>query len=147
MTRGAGTSGRAVKKPSRKAATPSRTPKTARRSAPSTPSIDDLQAQLNEASAREAATAEVLRVISSTPGELQLVFRTILENAIRICEATFGGLALCEGDDWRQVATQGASTAYVRMRTPETTYGSIRSTHWGKSRRLSWSCTSTTSCQ
>ena len=45
--------------------------------------------ELAEAREREAATAEVLKVISATPGELEPVFQTRLENATRICEATF----------------------------------------------------------
>jgi hypothetical protein len=45
------------------------------------------QRELSEALARQAATDEVLRVISTSPGKLELVFETILANAMRICEA------------------------------------------------------------
>jgi two-component system, NtrC family, sensor kinase len=68
----------------------------------------------DEALAREKATAEVLRVISSSSGELALVFRTILESATRICEASYGIMFLCEGDALRSVAIHGPlPQAYV----------------------------------
>ncbi|MEJ2374800.1 MAG: hypothetical protein P8Y71_05030 [Pseudolabrys sp.] len=90
MARGTGTAGRIVKKRPRKAAKPRRPSKTVRRSSPSTASTDDLREQLNEALAHQAATAEVLRVISSSPGELKPVFESMLANAMLICEAQCG---------------------------------------------------------
>src|SRR5262245_64862141 len=48
--------------------------------------------ELSEAREQLAATSEVLRVISSSPGGLESVFTSILENALRICEAKFGML-------------------------------------------------------
>ena len=47
--------------------------------------VEQLTRELAEAREREAATAEVLKVISSTPGELEPVFKAMLENAVRIC--------------------------------------------------------------
>ena len=61
------------------------------------------------------ATDEVLRVISSSPGALEPVFETMLANATRICEATFGVLYLFEGDAFRAVALHGPP-AYVEAR-------------------------------
>jgi class 3 adenylate cyclase/putative methionine-R-sulfoxide reductase with GAF domain len=61
---------------------------------------------------QRTATAEILRVISSSPGDLQPVFEAILENATRICEAKFGNLWLREGDKFRIVAIYGGSPEY-----------------------------------
>ena len=82
--------------------------------------VEQLTRELAEAREREAATAEVLKVISSTPGELEPVFKAMLENAVRICGAKFGNLFLCEGDAFRAVAFHGAPRAYVeeRQRNP-----------------------------
>ena len=60
--------------------------------------------ELRESLDQQTATSEVLRVISSSPGELKAVFQSMLENAVRICEATFGTLYLCEGSQFRGVA-------------------------------------------
>jgi GAF domain-containing protein len=76
-----------------------------------------LARERDEALERETATADVLRVISSSPGKLEPVFQAMLEKALRICEAKFGTLYLCEGDALRPVAdTRRAPPAYVEAR-------------------------------
>ena len=59
---------------------------------------------LSESLEQQTATSEVLKVISSSPGELEPVFSAMLANATRICEATLGTLYLCEGPVFRAVA-------------------------------------------
>ena len=78
--------------------------------------LDQLTRELGEASQRETATSEVLKVISSSPGELEPVFNAMLANATRICEAKIGVLYLRDGDGLRFAATHGAPPAYVEAR-------------------------------
>ena len=61
--------------------------------------------ELRQSLEQQTATADVLRVISSSPGELEPVFQATLENATRICEATSGLLVRVENDDFRIVAS------------------------------------------
>ena len=68
---------------------------------------------LTESLEQQTATSEVLKAISSSPGELELVFDAMLANAVRICEAKFGTLYLREADGFRTVATHNAPAAYV----------------------------------
>ena len=77
---------------------------------------DDLSQRttdLTEALEQQTATADVLRVISSSQGELQPVFESILGNAVSVCQAQFGHLLLCEGDAFRNVAMRNAPIALV----------------------------------
>ncbi len=71
---------------------------------------------LSEALEQQTATSEVLQVISSSPGELEPVFKAMLENATRICEAKFGTLYLRDADAYRAVAIHNAPPAYVEAR-------------------------------
>ena len=75
--------------------------------------------ELRESLQQQTATADVLKVISSSPGELEPVFQAMLENATRICEAKFGSMALREGDAFRYVAQHNAPPAWLELRWRE----------------------------
>src|SRR5262249_51088217 len=72
--------------------------------------------ELSESLDQQTATSEVLRVISSSPGDLKPVFETLLANATRLCDAKFGNLFLREGGVFRAVAVHGASTYLELLR-------------------------------
>jgi signal transduction histidine kinase len=72
-----------------------------------------LRRELNDAQEQQAATAEVLRVIASSPGDLERVFKAMLENATRICEAKFGIMYRYDGTRFHPAATLGAPPALV----------------------------------
>ena len=66
-----------------------------------------LFSELRESLQQQTATADVLKVIAGSGGELALVFETMLENALRICDASYGNMWLCEGEDFRTAALHG----------------------------------------
>src|SRR5450631_978446 len=76
--------------------------------------------ELRESLQQQTATADVLKVISSSPGELEPVFEAMLQNATRICEANFGNMFLYEHDAFRNVAMQNAPPAYSNVRAGTT---------------------------
>ncbi|MGB9043692.1 MAG: GAF domain-containing protein, partial [Pseudolabrys sp.] len=71
---------------------------------------------LSESLEQQTATSEVLKVISSSTGELQPVFQAVLESATRLCAAKFGNLYLCEGDAFRTVAMHNVPPAFAEVR-------------------------------
>jgi GAF domain-containing protein len=100
---------------------------------------DDLghrTADLTEALEQQTATSEVLQVISGSPGELQPVFATMLENAVRICDAKFGNIYRWDDEALHLVATHNTPPAFAEARRyslfkrpgPQTVTGRMLST-------------------
>ena len=75
-----------------------------------------LTRELNEAREQQTATSEVLHVISSSPGDLEPVFATMLGNAARICDANFGNIFHWDGDALCLVATHNTPPAFAEYR-------------------------------
>jgi signal transduction histidine kinase len=98
--------------------------------------VEDRTHELTQALDQQTATSEVLRVISSSPGELGPVFDAMLQNAVRICDAKFGNLWVREGDNFRIVAIHGGSQEYndamfsepVVSAPPESAIGKVAAT-------------------
>jgi hypothetical protein len=135
VTRGAGTGRHARKIPRRRTAKPRGAPK-GRRS--STTLAGDLDAQvaaltreLTEAREQQTATSEVLKVISSSPGELEPVFQAMLANAMRVCEAKFGILYAFTNGQFRAISWVRVPSRYAefvkqsRVWGPETGLGQL----------------------
>jgi GAF domain-containing protein len=119
MRRRSRAGGEPAKTRRRKAAAPKHlnAPKAMHRSSVAGPETEvaQLKRERDEALEQQKATAEVLRVISSSPGELEPVFQAMLANAVRICEAKFGTLYLREGDAFRAAALHNAPPAFAEF--------------------------------
>jgi signal transduction histidine kinase len=80
--------------------------------------FEEVQAKtrdLTESLQQQTATADVLKVISASPGELEPVFRALLENAVHLCGAEFGMLFLYEEDEFHAVGKWNLPPAYSKF--------------------------------
>jgi signal transduction histidine kinase len=98
------------------------TTKTKRRVAPAATlrkrlTVSDLVKELNEAREQQTATSEVLQVINSSAGDLFPVFDAMLEKAMRLCEASFGAMAVPDGEFAGWVALRGITGPYAELIT------------------------------
>src|SRR5215203_5630839 len=78
--------------------------------------VEALSRQLAEAREQQTATSEVLKVISSSPGDLRPVFQTMLANATRLCEGNYGAMWLWEDGAFRVATLHGdLPPAYINQ--------------------------------
>jgi two-component system NtrC family sensor kinase len=128
MARLSKTSSKASKAKARKASQTKgrKTAKTKRHAAPAAKprkrrSVSELEAQLqlrtkelDEALARQNASAEILKVINASPGDLTPVFNIILKSAHSLCDVSSGSLQLFDGDHYRAVAVSGVAELFEK---------------------------------
>ncbi len=98
MRRRSRASGKLANARSRKAKTPKAVRHGSSSASGQEPEVMRFRRERDEAQLRETANSEILRLISKSPGDLELVFRTILEDATRICNANFGNLFRFDGE-------------------------------------------------
>ena len=100
-----------------------------------TTDLTERTADLTEALEQQTATSEVLQIISTSPGDLEPVFASMLEKAVRICDAKFGSILRWENEAAHLVATHNAPPAFAEARrrslnpaNPKTSFGRMVAT-------------------
>ena len=100
-----------------------------------TDNLTERTGELTEALEQQTATSEVLQVISRSPGDLEPVFASMLEKAVRICDAKFGSILRWENEVAHLVATHNAPPAFAEARhrsqnpaNPKTSFGRMVAT-------------------
>jgi signal transduction histidine kinase len=78
--------------------------------------VEQRTAELTETLQQQTATSEVLQVISSSQGELKPVFQKMLENATRVCGASFGVMNLWDGENFKMVADYNVPALFAASR-------------------------------
>jgi GAF domain-containing protein len=86
-----------------------------------------LLSELRESLQQQTATADVLKVISSSPGDIEPVFATMLEKAVRICDAKFGNIYRLDGDTLHLVAAYSTPPALAEFRRRSPLRSSLQS--------------------
>jgi len=94
--------------------------------------LDARTRDLSEALEQQTATSEVLRVISSSPGELARVFQAMLENATRICGAKFGILFRYEGGAFHPAAMTNVPPAFADFLDRQGSFAPVRGQLFGR---------------
>src|SRR5262245_17444716 len=84
---------------------------------------------LSEALEQQTATSEVLKVISSSPGQLELVFNTMLSNATRICDAKFGMIFQFDGETFRCMAEIGSPRVFAEFLKQQGRFQPLKGSH------------------
>jgi len=94
--------------------------------------LEERTRDLAEAREQQTATSEVLRVVSSSPGELEPVFQVMLENATRICGAKFGILFRYEGGVFHPAAMANVPPAFADFLDRQGSFAPVRGRLFGR---------------
>src|SRR5262245_42674289 len=94
--------------------------------------LEERTRELAEAREQQTATSDVLRVVSSSPGELEPVFQAMLENATRICGAKFGILFRYEGGAFHPAAMTNVPPAFADFLDRQGSFAPVRGRLFGR---------------